>query len=50
MHVHHDFLYISLPLLHDYDVKFTFPGERDQMRTIFFFFFFLTYIHSRLEF
>ena len=31
LHVHHTFLYISLPLLHDYDVKmpsFTFYGER----------------------
>ena len=32
-HVHHAFLYISLPLLHDYDVKmpnFTFYGGRKQ--------------------
>ena len=31
LHVHHPFLYISLPLLHDYDMKmpsFTFYGER----------------------
>ena len=31
LHVHHAFLYISLPLLHDYDVKmpsFTFYGGR----------------------
>ena len=33
LHVHHTFLYISLPSLHDYDVKmpnFTFYGERKQ--------------------
>ena len=33
LHVHHAFLYISLPLLHDYDVKmpnFTFHGGRKQ--------------------
>ena len=33
LHVHHAFLYISLPLLHDYDVKmpnFTFYGGRKQ--------------------
>ena len=37
-HVHHDFLYISLPLLHDYDVKmpnFTFYGGRKQTTTKF---------------
>ena len=31
LHVHHTFLYISLPLLHNYDVKmpsFTFYGGR----------------------
>ena len=33
LHVHHAFLYISLPLVHDYDVKmpiFTFYGGRKQ--------------------
>ena len=33
LHVHHAFLYITLPLLHDYDVKmpsFTFYGGRKQ--------------------
>ena len=38
LHVHHAFLYISLPLLHDYDVKmpsFTFYGGRDQATTKF---------------
>ena len=33
LHVHHAFLYISSPLLHDYDVKmpnFTFYGGRKQ--------------------
>ena len=33
--VHHTFLYISLPFLHDYDVrrpKFVFYGERKQER------------------
>ena len=37
-----EFLYISLPLLHDYNVKpsiFTFYGGRDHKKTIFFFFF-----------
>ena len=37
-HVHHAFLYISLPLLHDYDVKmpnFTFYGGRKQATTKF---------------
>jgi len=36
--VHHAFLYISLPLLHDYDVKmpnFTFYGGRRQSTTKF---------------
>ena len=31
LHAHHTFLYISVPLLHDYDMKmpsFTFYGER----------------------
>ena len=40
LHVHHAFLYISLPLLHDYDVKmpsFTFYGGRKQATTKFFF-------------
>ena len=42
LHVHHAFLYISLPLLHDYDVKmpsFTFYGGRKQSKTNFSFFF-----------
>ena len=37
-HVHHAFLYISLPSLHDYDVKmpnFTFYGGRKQATTNF---------------
>ena len=32
LHLHHDFLHISLPLLHNYDVKmpnFTFYGPED---------------------
>ena len=36
LHVHHAFLYISLPLLHDYDLKmpsFTFYGGRKQATT-----------------
>ena len=36
LHVHHTFLYISLPLQHDYDVKmssFTFYGGRKQATT-----------------
>ena len=38
MHMHHTFLYISLPSLHDYDVKvpyFTFSGGRKQATTNF---------------
>ena len=38
LHVHHAFLYISLPSLHDYEVKmpnFTFYGGRKQGTTIF---------------
>ena len=38
LHVPHAFLYISLPSLHDYDVKmpnFTFYGGRKQALTIF---------------
>ena len=38
LHVHHAFLHISLPLLHDYDVKmpsFTFCGGRKQATTNF---------------
>ena len=41
LHVHHTFLYISLPSLHDYDVKmpnFTFCGGREHKTTTFFFF------------
>ena len=39
-HVHHDFLYISLPSLHDYDVKMPnckFYGGRKQETTNLFF-------------
>ena len=41
LHVHHTFLYISLPSLHDYDVKLTnlrFSGGREQNSTTLFFF------------
>ena len=41
LHVHHAFLYISLPSLHDYNVKvpnFTFCRGREQTATTFFFF------------
>ena len=40
LHVHHTFLYISFPVLHDYDVKmlnFAFYGERKQVTTKFYF-------------
>ena len=40
LHTHHTFLYISLPLLHDYDVKmpsFTLYGGRKQAKTNLFF-------------
>ena len=40
LHVHYIFLYISLLLFHDYDVKipsFTFYGGRKQPTTKFFF-------------
>ena len=40
LHVHHTFLYISLPSLHDYDAKmptFTIYGERKQATTNFLF-------------
>ena len=39
-HVHHIFLYISFPFLHEYDVEmpnFTFYGERKQATTKFYF-------------
>ena len=39
LQVHHNFLYISLPFLHDYDVKFpnwTFHGGRKQATTKFY--------------
>ena len=42
LHVHHAFLYISLPSLHDYDVEllnFTFYGGREHKTTTFYFFF-----------
>ena len=38
LHVHHAFLYISLPSLHNYGVKmpnFTFYGGRKQAKTTF---------------
>ena len=41
LHVHQAFVYISLPSLHDYDVKmpnFTFCGEREHKTTTLFFF------------
>ena len=44
LHLHHSFLYISLPSLQDYDVKipnFTFCGGREQALTNFSVFFFL---------
>ena len=40
LHVHHAFLYISLPSLHDYDVKMSnckFYGRRKQATTNLFF-------------
>ena len=49
LHVHHAFLYISLPALHDYDVKmpnFAFYGVRKQPTTKFCFSF-CTWIWSR---
>ena len=39
-HVHHTFLHISFPILHDYDVKmpnFAFYGGRKQATTKFYF-------------
>ena len=42
LHVHHAFLYISLPSMHEYDVKmpiFTFCGGREHNTTTFFFLF-----------
>ena len=41
LHLHHAFLYISLPTLYEYDVKmpmFTFCGEREHNATTFLFF------------
>ena len=41
LHVHHAFLYISLPSLHDYNIKvpyFTFCRGREHKTTTFFFF------------
>ena len=41
-HLHHTFLYISFPFLHDYDVKmpnFAFYGGRKQETTKFYFIF-----------
>ena len=40
LHMHHTFLSISFPFLHDYDVKipnFAFYGERKQATTKFYF-------------
>ena len=40
LHVHHAFLYISFPFLHDYDVKmpnFAFYGGNKQTTTNFYF-------------
>ena len=40
LHVHHTFLYLSFPFLHDYDVKmpkFTFYGGRKQATMKFYF-------------
>ena len=40
LHVQHTFLYISFPVLHDYDVKmpnFTINGERKQAKMKFYF-------------
>ena len=42
LHVHHAFLYISLPSLYDYNVKvpnFKFSRKREHKTTTFFFFF-----------
>ena len=41
LHLHHVFLHISLPSLHNYDVNlpnFMFYEQREHMTTIFFFF------------
>ena len=41
LNVHHAFLYISLPSVHDYNLKmpnFTFCGEREHKTTTLFFF------------
>ena len=41
LHVHHAFLFISLPSLHDYNMKitnFTFCGGREHKMMTFFFF------------
>jgi len=46
LHVHHTFMYISFPFLHDYGVKmpnFAFHGERKQATTKFYFSFELKY-------
>ena len=48
LHVHHVFLYISLPSLHDTDVNFTFFGGREQRQRFSFCFSELRY--SPLEF
>ena len=52
LHVQHAFLYISLPSLHDYDMKmsiFTFCGGRERKTTAFFFLI-LNFRYSFLEF
>ena len=52
LHVHHAFLYISLPSLHDYDVKmpiFTFCWGRKHKATTFFFFFWTSIQSFRIQ-
>ena len=52
LHVRHAFLYISLPSLHDYDVKltnFTFSGGREQNSTTLFFFSWLLIESFRIQ-
>ena len=52
LHVHHAFLYISLPSLHDYDVKltnFAFCGGREKNSTTFFFFSWLLIESFRIQ-
>ena len=52
LHVHHAFLYISFPSLHDYDVKmpiFTFCWGRKHKATTFFFFFWTSIQSFRIQ-